>query len=136
MSIRGVAQLRARRLVYCDVTGTSRGIKEFVLSGGWDEFKARALVHGDSTEATTEIRRGGDPHVRATYANGHEKAVGLKNLSANAVETHVRWLASEKGKPGSKPMKHRHFTKKPSVQGRWTPFTFGGGRAYVDEEED
>jgi hypothetical protein len=33
-------------------------------------------------------------------------------------------------------MKHRHFTKKPSVQGRWTPFTFGGGRAYVDEEED
>ena len=95
MSIRGVAQLRALRLVYCDVTGTSRGIKEFVLSGGWDEFKARALVHGDSTEATTEIRRGGDPHVRATYANGHEKAVGLKNLSANAVETHVRWLASE-----------------------------------------
>ena len=51
MSIRGVAQLRALRLVYCDVTGTSRGIKEFVLSGGWDEFKARALVHGDSTEA-------------------------------------------------------------------------------------
>lgn len=133
MSIRGVPQLRALRLVYCDVTGSSRGAKDFITSGGWGEFVARVGTTA-STSTTSEVQRGCDPHVRASYANGNEKTVGLKNLSADAVATHCAWLASEKGKPGSKPMKGRHFTKRPSVQGRWTPFTFGGGAPYIDAE--
>ena len=137
MAIRGVSQLRALRLVYCDVTGSSRGTKDFITSGGWDEFIARvsASAPATTTSATNEIRRGCDPHVRASYANGNEKTVGLKNLGAEAVATHCAWLASEKGARGSKPMRRgRHFTKRPSVQGRWTPFTFGSGVPYIDAE--
>lgn len=85
------------------------------MSGGWDEFKVCVFVYGDLIEVMMEIRRGGDLYVCVMYVNGYEKVVGLKNLSANAVETYVRWLASEKGKFGSKLMKYRYFMKKLSV---------------------
>lgn len=130
MSIRGVTQLRALRLVYCDHTGTSKGAVDFIASGRFDAFRAR--VGAATADVVAEIRRGGDPHVTATYANGQTKTVGLKNASAYDAEKQCEWLRSEKGKPGSAPMKKRHFTKRPSVQGQWTPFTFGPGAPYVE----
>ena len=139
MSIRGVPQIRALALYYCDVTGSSKGAKEFARSGLFEEFLRRSSTIKASTSASSDdaetafatfVKRGRDPHVRATYANGNSKTVGLKNLSALECERHCEALANEKGKPGSRPMKSRHFTKAPSVQGRWTPFTFGGGAPY------
>lgn len=129
MSLRGVTQLRALRLIYCDHTGSSRGVQHFVASGGFDALRAK-LASSPSTEVRAEIRRGGDPHVVATYACGTTKSVGLKNATAEATATQCEWLRTEKGKPGSKPIKSRHFTKHPSVQGQWTPFTFGDGAPY------
>ena len=134
MSIRGVTQLRTLRLVYCDHTGSSKGALEYVRNGGFAAFVSR--IGAAQAACTTEVRRGGDPHVVATYANGKSKTVGLKNASAETAERQLEWLRTEKGtEGGSKPMKHRYFTKSPSVQGKWTPFTFGGGVAYLDQPE-
>jgi large subunit ribosomal protein L43 len=130
MSIRGLTQLRALRLVYCDHTGSSKGAVDFIASGRFDAFRAR--VGAATADVVAEVRRGGDPHVTATYANGRTKTVGLKNASALDAEKQCEWLRSEKGKPGGAPMKRRHFTKRPSVQGQWTPFTFGPGAPYVE----
>lgn len=143
MSVRGVTQIRALALYYCDVTGSSAGAREFVRSGMFAEFLGRARTipagavgaeEASSSAFRASVARGRDPHVRATYANGNAKTVGLKNLSALECERQCEALANEKGKPGSKPMKGRHFTKRPSVQGRWTPFTFGSGAPYDSGE--
>ena len=46
---------------------------------------------------STELRGAKHPFVRATYASGKSKTVGVKNLSSEEVEKQVAFLRNQKG---------------------------------------
>jgi len=75
--------------------------------------------------------RGAFPALRAAYrpltASGAERSrvVGVKNLSAEGVAEHVRWLRDSQGRGTGKRVPARHVIPvRRSVQGAWTPATF------------
>lgn len=83
-----------------------------------------------------EMVRGAFPLMRATYrpltAAGAERArvVGVKNLSAEGVAEHVRWLRDSQGRGTGKRVPARHIIPvRQSIQGAWSAATWGGGRA-------
>lgn len=80
--------------------------------------------------------RGAFPSLRALYrpltAAGAERSrvVGVKNLSAEGVAEHVRWLRDSQGRGTGKRVPARHvIAMRNSIQCEWSPATFGGGRA-------
>lgn len=81
-----------------------------------------------------ELKRGAFPLLRAVYrpltSGGAERArsVGVKNLSAREVGEHVRWLRDSQGRSTGKRVPPRHvISARRSVQGEWSPATWGGG---------
>lgn len=126
----GQIMLKQLRLQYCDFGGASAGMREF-LHHHLPALVAEAGAQGVDVRA--ELKRGAFPLLRATYrpltAGGAERArvVGTKNLSAEAVAEQVRWLRDSQGRPTGKRVPARHIiSARRSVQGTWSPATWGG----------
>ena len=81
MSIRGVYQLMRLELKYCDHSGSSRHLRNFL-----ENHLKTLREEWSHLDITTTVRRGRHPHVTGTYRNGRQKTVDLKNKEEDAAK--------------------------------------------------
>ena len=111
---RGVPQLKKLTVRWCNWGGSSRGMIEFIQHG------LVPFAHENpSCEIVTELKRGRHPCLFAEYVRGFDKAVGVKNRSAEEISAVVAALRDSSGRK-MKPMKKPVLSRARSVQGRWT----------------
>ena len=113
MATRGVWQLRELVISYCERSGSSRGVREFLHT---------RLIPFASENPQLQIvakqRRDRHPYALGIYVTeGERKQLDLKNLSAHQVAHQVQSLRD------ARPVKLRKWAKpfrsSPSVQGPW-----------------
>lgn len=76
MVSRGVSQLKYIRLYFCDFSGSSTGVREFLKSESMKEF-----VEGNpQLKFDIFMRRGNHPYMSSTYINGYVKDQPLRNM--------------------------------------------------------
>ena len=96
MSIRGVYQLMRLELKYCDHSGSSRHLRNFL-----ENHLKTLREEWSHLDITTTVRRGRHPHVTGTYRNGRQKTVDLKNKEEEKIRYHLNFLFTEKGRKSS-----------------------------------
>jgi|EP00505_MAST-04D_sp_SCG-Rhode-Island_P004804 hypothetical protein len=119
MSLRGVTQLSKLTLRYCRIGGSSAGMREHMRESLIEWCTAHPTV-----AVTTELKTGRHPALIASYLNGTEKVVGVKNLSPIEIEKHMTLLRSSIGRKttgkNSDRLNSPVVSTKPSIQGVWT----------------
>jgi len=75
MASRGVWQLKYLRYYYCDLGGSSKGLRQYLTSPIFQEFKEK------NPQIAFEIyqRNARHPYLSAVYINGFVREIGLKN---------------------------------------------------------
>ncbi|KAJ7554801.1 hypothetical protein O6H91_05G009700 [Diphasiastrum complanatum] len=114
MAVRGVWQLKKLIVSYCDFTGGSRGIRDFI-ENRLSTFKAE----NPQLEVVEQLLRGRDPYLKGCYANKNERVVGVRNLTSTDILVQATRLRNSTGRKVVK-LKSRHTTGRPSIQGTWT----------------
>eukprot|EP00244_Chara_vulgaris_P002040 TRINITY_DN13427_c0_g1_i3.p1 TRINITY_DN13427_c0_g1~~TRINITY_DN13427_c0_g1_i3.p1 ORF type:complete len:120 (-),score=21.65 TRINITY_DN13427_c0_g1_i3:152-511(-) len=115
MANRGVWQLRKMVINFCDQSGSSMGVREFIARV-LPEFQAK----NPQLEVVTNVLRGEHPHADGSYKNWKERTVDLKNQSSSGILQQITNLRNSTGRKVVK-LKSRQFTDRPSIQGTWTP---------------
>ncbi|GMH42964.1 hypothetical protein BSKO_10886 [Bryopsis sp. KO-2023] len=118
MARRGVWHLDKMCLFYCEYSGSSRGAREF-LTHSFTQLKESSPW----LTLDTQIRRGNHPFFLVRYRNGNTRLVDLKNKNLKEIDEHMYFLRNSVGRRTSNPTV-RHTSKRPSIQGMWTPMTF------------
>lgn len=115
MSLRGVRQCRRMLVRYSDIDGSSRGVREWVSADIVDFAKSNPTM-----EVETELKRAQHPFVRAYYANGNTKTIGLKNLEPDEIDSYIFDLRSQIGrKTSSNGYSDNVVAAQKSIQGEW-----------------
>ncbi|KAK1270449.1 hypothetical protein QJS04_geneDACA014187 [Acorus gramineus] len=114
MALKGVWQLQKLVVSYCDISGSSRGIRAFM------ESHLPAFKEGNpQLEVLAELNRGHHPYLKAFYRNNKERVVCVRNQETEEILLQATRLRNALGNKVTK-LRTRHFTHKPSVQGTWT----------------
>ena len=113
MTTRGVWQLRSLVISYCERSGSSRGVREY-LSNQLIPF----ATANPQLQIVAQQRKMRHPFVQAEYVNEDErKKLDLKSLSAHQVAAQVQSLRD------ARPIHLRKWAKpfrtSPSIQGPW-----------------
>jgi len=82
MSRRGVWQLSKLTLNYCEHSGSSRGVREFV-AGGLDAFRQA----NPQLELVAALRPGRHPHAAADYGAFWSRAIGFSLTALQQTST-------------------------------------------------
>ncbi|KAK1290653.1 hypothetical protein QJS10_CPB18g00388 [Acorus calamus] len=114
MALKGVWQLQKLVISFCDISGSSRGIRAFMESH-LPAFKER----NPQLELLTELNRGRHPYLKALYRNKNERVVCIRNQEPEEILLQATRLRNTLGNKVKK-LKTRHVTHNPSVQGTWT----------------
>lgn len=114
MARRGVWQLQKLVLNYCEFSGSSRGVREFV-EHALPEFKSV----NPQLPVELVVNRGRHPWWHAEYSSGNQRSVDLRNQDVEEVVRQAVMLRSSAGRKASLKIKHRRVTKSPSIQGAW-----------------
>lgn len=115
MALRGVWQLKKLVITYCDISGSSRGAREFIRDL-LPSFKSK----NPQLEVTAECDRGQHPCLKGFYVNHRDRVVGVKNQTSKEILLQAMRLRSCLGRKVVK-LRTRVITHFPSVQGTWTP---------------
>ena len=78
---RGVLQLQRLKMCFCDWSGSSNGIRDFVKTDDFYSF----VNTNKSVNFEFYLRRGNHPFIKAIYANGFQKDISLKNKTDEEV---------------------------------------------------
>lgn len=119
MATRGVFQLTKLRLNYCEFSGSSATVREYIGNGPLVAWARK----NENVAIEVVVRNGKHPYLEAEYqSNTTQHQICLKNKAdAKAVEKVFDTLRNRSGRKISKitqPIK----TSTPSIQGVWTPF--------------
>lgn len=118
MATRGVWQLKRLVLKFCDISGSSRGAREFM------ETQLPAFQSANAQlEVEAVLNRGRHPNLHGFYRNGRDRVVDVKNQTAENILEAAARLRNSTGRKVVK-LRHRHVTQQPSIQGTWTPHTW------------
>lgn len=113
MTTRGVWQLRSLVISYCEHSGSSRGVREF-LSNQLVPF----ATANPQLQIVAQLRRDRHPSVQGDYVTEDEKKkLSLKSLSAQQVEVQIQSLRD--GRPIKLRKWAKPFRTSPSIQGPW-----------------
>lgn len=116
----GTWMLERLILKYCDIGGSSRGMRLFA-SEVLPQFRER----NPQLAVEEVVRRHRHPMLVALYRNGRSKPVCVKNLAPADIVEHVNWLRNSHGRGQEyQVVRSRHLTRSPSIQGQWTVNTF------------
>lgn len=118
MARRGVWQLQKLVLNYCEFSGSSKGVREFV-----DTMLPQFVKQNPQLPFESVVRRGQHPFWKAEFLSGNSRAVDLRNNDPEEVLRQAVLLRSSAGRKTTLRIKKRHQTSKPSIQGTWTPTT-------------
>ncbi|KAI3652380.1 hypothetical protein MP228_002705 [Amoeboaphelidium protococcarum] len=101
---------------YCDLGGSSAGMREFILTRLPQWAKKNPHV-----EVIVQPRPFHHPHLRATYDNGHTKVVCVRNQNIKDIGERLQHYVDSVGMPLLKPRKPVYSVTE-SIRGIWTPF--------------
>jgi large subunit ribosomal protein L43 len=93
MSLKGVRQLKELTIRYCDIGGSSRGIREWIRAEAIQFAKENPTM-----QVTTIKKRNNHPFVQGDYLNGNNKVIGVKNLSLSEIREHIYFLRNQIGR--------------------------------------
>ncbi|KAG2502079.1 hypothetical protein HYH03_000572 [Edaphochlamys debaryana] len=120
MSKYGVWMLESLIVKYCDIGGSSRGMRLF-LKEALPAFREQ----NPQLAVEEQVRRYRHPQLVGLYRNGRSKPVCVKNLSPAEIMEHVGWLRNSHGRGQEyRVVRSRHLSRSPSVQGVWSVDTF------------
>lgn len=113
MTTRGVWQLRSLVISYCERSGSSRGVREY-LSNQLVPF----ATANPQLQLVVQKRQDRHPFVQGVYVTEDEKKkLSLKSLSAPQVEVQIQSLRD--GRPINLRKWAKPFRTSPSIQGPW-----------------
>mmetsp|Transcript_3480 Transcript_3480/g.8672 ORF Transcript_3480/g.8672 Transcript_3480/m.8672 type:complete len:117 (-) Transcript_3480:123-473(-) len=115
MARHGAWQLKQLTLKYCEFSGSSRGVREFV-----DNMLPAFTRKHPQYDVVAEVRRGRHPFVKGDFVRGEARVVDLKNRDAEEVAGIFDGLRSSSNRKSNR-LKTRHMTRTPSIQGKWEP---------------
>eukprot|EP01027_Heterolobosea_sp_BB2_P003104 GEZU01004701.1.p2 GENE.GEZU01004701.1~~GEZU01004701.1.p2 ORF type:complete len:151 (+),score=20.81 GEZU01004701.1:48-455(+) len=118
MSRNGVFQLRKIIINYCDIGGSSRGVREYINT---ELFKF--AEKNPQIQFEVKLRRGHHPYVAGEYVHGKVHTHPLQNVSAETVAEKLLMLRNQWGTKAKK-MLYGKKTRNPSIQGEWNPLLF------------
>lgn len=103
-------------LEYCDLGGSSKGMREALLN----RVPRWASAH-PGTEIVVQRVAHRHPHLRAYYDNGYKKSVCVRNRSAQDI---IKFLEHYRDTAGVAPIKPKKpvLSDAESVRGVWSPF--------------
>jgi large subunit ribosomal protein L43 len=93
MSLKGVRQLKELTIRYCDIGGSSRGIREWIRAEAIPFAKENPTM-----QVTTIKKRNNHPFIQGDYLNGNNKVIGVKNLSLSEIRDHIFLLRNQIGR--------------------------------------
>lgn len=119
----GAFILQCKRLdfYYCNHAGSSRGMNNFLSSSLLTRFTAQY----PQTEFRISPRPAKHPVLRAYYVNGREKAVCVRNLEKEQVESMAEYLVGNSGNKVKKVGSRKVLSSNPNVRGIWSPMHGG-----------
>ena len=113
MTTRGVWQLRSLVISYCERSGSSRGVREY-LSNHLVPF----ATANPQLQIIAQQRKDRHPYVLGLYVTEDEKKqLNLKSLSASQVAVQIEALRD--GRPIKLRKWAKPFRSSPSIQGAW-----------------
>ncbi|KYQ88286.1 hypothetical protein DLAC_10978 [Tieghemostelium lacteum] len=116
MSKNGVWQLKKLVIRYCDLSGSSKYIRN-ILNTNIKEFKDS----NPQIEYSDEVNRGKHPYLVAHYESGIVKQLPLRGREEDKIMKHILNLKESSGEKPRK-FKDRYIKTTPSIQGLWNPF--------------
>jgi len=116
MSRNGVWQLQKLVIKYCDLSGSSRDLRN-VINTTLKEFK----INNPQIEFEESLNRGKHPLAIATYKSGVTKTVPLRGRSEEKILKHIQNLRDTTGEAPRK-FGNRYIQTTQSIQGLWNPF--------------
>ncbi|RKP22737.1 thioredoxin-like protein [Syncephalis pseudoplumigaleata] len=114
----GTFVLQCRKLVfhYCERSGSSRGMNEYLRSHLVSFAKENPQI-----EILVTPRPSKHPVIRGFYLNGREKVVCVRNTEPHRIAETVQLLRDTSGMK-VKVLKKPVISDTPSVRGIWSPF--------------
>ncbi|GLI70253.1 hypothetical protein VaNZ11_015100 [Volvox africanus] len=120
MSKYGTWMLERLVIKYCDIGGSSRGMRLF-LSEALPVFQQQ----NPQLEVEEVLRRYRHPMLVGLYRNGRSKPICVKNKAPKEIMEQIMWLRNSHGRGMEyHVVRSRHLSRNPSIQGQWTVSTF------------
>uniref|UniRef100_A0A7S3FXT2 Uncharacterized protein n=1 Tax=Strombidium rassoulzadegani TaxID=1082188 RepID=A0A7S3FXT2_9SPIT len=115
MANRGIRQLKNIRIYFCDIGGSSEGVRQTLASQEFVDY-----VQGN-THLNFEVlmRRGHHPYMSTTFINGFVKDIPLRNAAMDHALSHMQQVNQEFGRYGMKHNQKRVIGAAKSLQGGW-----------------
>ena len=77
MVSRGVHQLKNLRLYFCDIGGSSAGVRQILKSADLSSF----MENHQALTLQVFLKRGSHPYLSSTFINGYVKDIHLRNTT-------------------------------------------------------
>ncbi|MES1920941.1 39S ribosomal protein L43, mitochondrial [Bonamia ostreae] len=116
MSINGIPQLKKIVLSYCKVSGSSLGVKAFLVK---DVIKFSQ--NNPHIEFIVRSEGYSHPKISAHYVNGFKKDIELRNKTPNEIQLVLDNLRTRCGDENKKRWLRGTETEHVSLQGEWRP---------------
>eukprot|EP00252_Welwitschia_mirabilis_P010999 TRINITY_DN2474_c0_g1_i1.p1 TRINITY_DN2474_c0_g1~~TRINITY_DN2474_c0_g1_i1.p1 ORF type:complete len:136 (-),score=16.14 TRINITY_DN2474_c0_g1_i1:191-598(-) len=113
MALNGIWQLHKLVVTWCNWGGSSRGVREFVKT-----HLPAFRQHNPQAEIKTALKPGRHPLLIGFYRDNKVQRVDVRNMDPDEILEKAISLRNSLGNTPAR-LKHRHFTKHPSVQGTW-----------------
>ena len=108
-------------LHYCDWAGSSRGMTAFLRS----PLLTRLTASHPHVEFKISPRPGRHPVLKAYYVTGREKAVCVRNMRIEEIESKVKALLGNDGTKNKRLGARKVLAVNESVRGVWSPMHGG-----------
>lgn len=132
MCSRGIFQLRTLKIQYCDMGGSSKGIRELLTTDILDRF-AKENPH---LKLEVYQIRGEHPYIRTEYLNGWSAALSLRNLNSEETWEAIKTVRNKGGHSALKHSGPKVFSSNKSIQGGWRPNLWGTELSYTDSQPE
>eukprot|EP01015_Nassula_variabilis_P018496 TRINITY_DN3019_c0_g1_i5.p1 TRINITY_DN3019_c0_g1~~TRINITY_DN3019_c0_g1_i5.p1 ORF type:complete len:174 (+),score=4.37 TRINITY_DN3019_c0_g1_i5:113-634(+) len=115
MCTRGLFQLKKVSLYFCDMGGSSKGVRDFLKSDYLKEF----LANNPQIQFNFYLKRGSHPGISATYVNGFIKDLSLRNKSHEDVLDDMLRVRNSFGRSALSHSGDKVYGSNKSIQGGW-----------------
>ena len=115
MSLKGIKQLKELKVLYSDLDGSSKGIREWMRSS-----LLSLATNNPELLITTEKKRSVHPYLRGIYINGNTKTICVRNKEPDEINNFAMFLRNQIGRRmNTTGYKKTVLSNRPSIQGIW-----------------
>nr|CCA25140.1 conserved hypothetical protein [Albugo laibachii Nc14] len=114
MATRGIWQLKELTIRYCQHSGSSRYIRDFLNNKKFIDF----VKENPQVAFRTELKPGRHPVLIGDYVTNEQKVCDVKNKEEKWIMLQLQRLRDSSGRKMTR-MKRPIISKRPSIQGIW-----------------